>query len=330
MTQLNLVTGANGHLGNNLIRDLLQNGEKVRGSARNLQNLEPFEGLDVELVNADLLDKAMLVKALEGVHTLYHCAAVFKHWAKDPEKEILMVNREGTRYVLEAAAEQKVKKVVFVSSIVALDYRLPPMNESTWNTNFSNPYNQSKTESEKLAWQLAKEFDLNMVTVLPAALVGPHHSDHLTPTMKFLNSIINKQVMVDTCFNFNFIDVKDVTKGMVAAAKKGRSGQRYILGSKEFISTTQTFEIAKSIVPDFEIPPKISKKDLREFAVEMEKQSKATGEAPLLTAANVDMYYEVDVRLDISKAGKELDFHPRDPEIAVKETLQYLFDRNKG
>ncbi len=138
MTQLNLVTGANGHFGNNLVRALLKEGKKVRGSVRDVNNREPFEDLDVEIVNAELMNKASLSNAMKGVHTLYHCAAVFKHWARNPDEEILQVNMEGTQNVLEAAAEQKIKRIVFVSSIIALDYRCPPMDESTWNINFSN------------------------------------------------------------------------------------------------------------------------------------------------------------------------------------------------
>ena len=84
MTKLNLVTGANGHLGNNLVRALLEKGERVRASVRNPNNSVPFEGLDCEIVQADLMNKVSLTRALDGVDTLYQVAAVFKHWARDP------------------------------------------------------------------------------------------------------------------------------------------------------------------------------------------------------------------------------------------------------
>ena len=79
MTKINLVTGANGHLGNNLVRALLARGETVRASVRNPENTAPFEGLDCEIVQADLMDKDSLLRALDGVDTLYQVAAVFKH-----------------------------------------------------------------------------------------------------------------------------------------------------------------------------------------------------------------------------------------------------------
>jgi dihydroflavonol-4-reductase len=118
MIKLNLVTGANGHLGNNLVRALLDSGEQVRASVRDTTNTAPFEGLDCEIVQADLMDKDSLLHALEGVDTLYQVAAVFKHWARDPQRDIIEPNLQGTRNVLEAAAEKKVRRVVYVSSEV--------------------------------------------------------------------------------------------------------------------------------------------------------------------------------------------------------------------
>lgn len=143
MTNICLVTGANGHLGNNLVRALLDKGEKVRASVRNVNYLEPFEGLDCEVVYADLLDREFLSKATKGVDTLYQVAAVYKIWAKNPEEEILCVNLEGTKNVLEIAAEQSVNKVVYVSSTAALDHSSVPMDETNWNSDFLNPYYQS-------------------------------------------------------------------------------------------------------------------------------------------------------------------------------------------
>jgi uncharacterized protein YbjT (DUF2867 family) len=97
MTNICLVTGANGHLGNNLVRALLDKREKVRASVRNVNYLEPFEGLDCEEVYADLLDRESISKATKGVDTLYQVAAVYKIWAKNPEEEILRVNPEGIK-----------------------------------------------------------------------------------------------------------------------------------------------------------------------------------------------------------------------------------------
>ncbi len=144
MKTISLVTGANGLLGNTLVRELINLGENVRASVRDIHNKKPFEGLDCEVVYADILDKKSLIEAMQGVGILYHVAAVFKHWSEDPEKEIIEANLTGTRNVLEAAAESGVKKVVYVSSMAALDRTKTPMNEKSWGTTFPNPYTKQR------------------------------------------------------------------------------------------------------------------------------------------------------------------------------------------
>jgi len=324
MIQLNLVTGANGHLGNNLVRTLLERGEAVRASVRNPANRIPFKGLECEIVQADLMDKNSLLRALEGVDTLYQVAAVFKHWARDPQKEIIEPNLQGTRNVLEAAAEQGVRRVVYVSSEVTLDDRVLPITESTWRTEFyNNPYVQSKTESEQLAWQLAEELDLDMVSVLPGAITGPHCLS-LTPTMDYLQQALNGEIFVDLNFPLTFVDARDVAAGMIAAAKKGRRGERYLLVTEEPLRTQQIIELVRERNPDVKMPPRVPKFLLQGISSAMEFASKFTGKQPLLLRSQVELLYDVAARKDISKARAELGFIPRNPETAIREAFDYL------
>src|SRR5215467_14144582 len=127
---LALATGANGHLGNNLVRLLINKGIPVRASVRNIRNKEAFSGLNCEVVQADITDKQSLIRALEGVETFYAVGAVFKLWARDPKKEIYDVNLAGTKNIVEAAKEAGVKRIVYISSIAALNYQKLPTNES--------------------------------------------------------------------------------------------------------------------------------------------------------------------------------------------------------
>ena len=329
MTKLNLVTGANGHLGNNLVRALLERGETVRASVRNPKDTLPFEGLDCEIVQADLMDKDSLTRALEGVDTLYQVAAVFKHWALDPQKEIIEPNLQGTRNILEAAAEQGVGRIVYVSSEVTLDHSVAPVDESTWRTEFhGNPYVQSKTESEQLAWRLGEELGLDMVSVLPGAIIGPH-CFRLTPTMRYLQQALNGEVFVDVNFPLTYVDAHDLAAGMIAAAQKGRYGERYLLVTEEPVSTGQIIEIAREINPQVKMPPRVPKLLLQIMSSTMEFASKITGKQPLLLRSQVELFYGVAARKDISKARIELGFDPRDPETAIQETFDYLKNRSK-
>jgi dihydroflavonol-4-reductase len=328
MKEWSLVTGANGHLGNTLVRELVLQGERVRASVRNVHNKEPFKGLDCEVVYANILDKQSLVQAMQGVNTLYHVAAVFKHWSANPDKDIIEANVIGTRNVLEVAAECGVKKVVYVSSIAALDDTKIPMDESTWNSHFPNPYYKSKTEAEKLAWEIADKLDLWMVTVLPSSMVGPNTYGHLTPTMGFLNLVVKNKLPFDPNFAFNYVHVSDVAKGMVLASCKGIRGERYILATAPSISTTQVIDIAGSLFPAVNKPDILPKEVLMDMAINMEEESKTTHKPPLLLIGNIEHYYGADARIDISKARRELGYSPLSPEEAIKEALLHLAKEN--
>lgn len=130
---LAFVNGANGHLGNNLVRFLLDQGVPVRASVRNLNSQAPLAGLNCEVVPSDITDKASLLKALQGVEVCYAVGAVFKLWAKDPEVEIYQANVLGTRNLIEAAAESGVKRIIYISSIAALNAQLSPISEQNGN-----------------------------------------------------------------------------------------------------------------------------------------------------------------------------------------------------
>jgi dihydroflavonol-4-reductase len=160
--QLSFVNGANGHLGNNLVRLLISKGIRVRAAVRNISNKEPFIGLDCEVVQSDITDKQSLVMALQGVETFYAVGAAFKLWAKDPQKEIYDVNIRGTRNMIEAAAEAGVKRIVYVGSIATLNYNTVPAKESYgYNPDRRDMYYNSKNDGEKLAFELAKKHGIS-------------------------------------------------------------------------------------------------------------------------------------------------------------------------
>ena len=327
MDKINLVTGANGHLGNNIVRELLNQEKTVRASVRNTKNTKPFEGLNIELVQADLLNKENLHEIMKDVDTLYQVAAVFKHWSKNPEKEIIQANLDITRNILEVAAEFNVRKIVYVSSFATISHENPPMNESTWNNDFSNDYYRSKVVSEKLAWELAEKYNLNLSTVLPSAIIGPNNFDHLTTTMDFYYKVLNNKLSFDPNFSFNIVDVRDVAKGAILASEKSRKGERYVLSTEPTIKTGRMIEIANEVEANVKIKKTKSKKTMLLLAGLSELISKITGKEPLMMKNQVELYYEADLRVDISKARKELGYNPRNPEQAIKETFEYLLER---
>ncbi|MFP3597668.1 NAD-dependent epimerase/dehydratase family protein [Chryseobacterium sp. SIMBA_029] len=324
---LSLVSGANGHLGNNLVRFLLQKGIPVRATVRNIQNKKTFEGLNCEVVQADITDKASFVKALQGVETFYAVGASFKLWAKDPKKEIYDVNIQGTRNTIEAAAEAGVKRIVYVSSIAALDYTHLPTKESNgYNPDRRDMYYNSKNDGEKLAFELARKLGIELVSVMPSAMIGSEASLPLNVSYSVLKLILNKQIPVDTKITLNWIDVKDVAEGCYLAAQKGRSGERYILANEQCMTITDTTKLADQLYPDLQlkVPGAVPKFMLYAIAGIMEMSAKISGKAPVLTRKDIAMFSGLQQNFDISKSRNELGFAPKSPTKAVQEALEYL------
>lgn len=329
MKKISLVTGANGHLGNNLVRELLKRGENVRASVRDLNDKEPFVGLECEVVYADLMDKESLHKALDGVDTLYQVAAVFKHWAQDPEKEIIIPNICGTQNIMEAAKEANVRKIVYVSSVASLSLDKTnskgKIDETTWlEESHGNAYFVSKAQSEKKAWEIAEKYDLDMVSVLPGAMIGGEFSKK-TPTMIGFDSILLGKMKVNYISEMTPIDVTDVAQGMIAAAEKGIKGIRYILANEEPVSSDDILELARKFIPDLELPQKYTKEQLLKLADKLEVEAKKTNTQPLLLRSQVELYYGgINRNYDVTTSKRDLNFNSKAGIKALEEYFKRI------
>lgn len=324
---LALVSGANGHLGNNLVRLLTGRGLTVRASVRNIANKAPFAGLDCEVVQADITDKASFVSALEGVTTFYAVGASFRLWARDPHREIYQVNMQGTRNTLEAAAAAGVKRVVYVSSVAALDYTHLPAKESNgYNPDRRDMYYNSKNDGEQLALELAAKYGIELVVVMPSAMIGGVAFAPLNVSYNVLKLVLNKEIPVDTGITLNWIDVNDVAWGCYRAAEAGRPGERYILANEQCMTITDTIKLAQELYPGLglKVPGKMPRFMLSLVAGFMEIQARLRGMAPVLTRKNIAMFSGLQQDFDISKARTELGFAPRPPRQAVAAALGYL------
>jgi len=329
---LALVSGANGHLGNNLVRLLIKKGIPVRATVRNINNKTPFHGLDCEVVQADITDKASFVKALQGVETFYAVGASFKLWAKDPKKEIYDVNMDGTRNTIEAAAAAGVKRIVYVSSIAALNYTQLPTKESNgYNPDRRDMYYNSKNDGELLAFKLAKELGIELVSVMPSAMIGSESFLPLNVSYGVLRLILNKQIPMDTRITLNWVDVKDVAEGCYLAAQKGKPGERYILANEQCMTITDTTRLAQELYPELKlkIPGTVPTFMLFAIAGIMEFSARMSNKAPVLTRKDIAMFSGLQQNFDISKARRELGFNPKSPRQAVTEALAYLMEHRE-
>ena len=230
-----LVTGGNGHLGFNLVQALLAQGHRVRASVRSLADTTksaPLRALGtVELVEAELHQADRLRVAMQGIDTLFHAAAVYATADPAREQEIMEASLLGTRHALQAAADARVQKVVLTSSAVTIALTAPgalPSTEVDWNPELGVPYFRAKVEGERLAWQLAGELGLNLVTLLPGGIIGPGFQRN-TPTIDLIEAAMRGYFRLGVPnANFSFVDVRDVARAHLLAAKCDAQG-RYIV-----------------------------------------------------------------------------------------------------
>lgn len=324
--EISLVTGGNGHLGNNLVRLLLSKNLQVRTTVRNSSNQEPFKGLDCEVVEADIIDKPSLRKAFSGVTNVYAVAANFSMWAKDPKTEIYDNNLKGTQNVFDIAKECGVKNIVYVSSVASLDFTILPANVNNgYNKDRRNWYYNSKNDSDKLALELGKEYNIRTIVVLPSAMIGAKVFK-LSYTNALVLQILKGEIPVDTNITLNWIDVNDVAMGLYSAMEKGRNLERYILANKKHTTVQESVQIAADLYPELKLktPKKVPKWLLYTFATIMEFGSRISGKEPLLQRHYLDMFYGLKQDYDISTSVEELGFNPKPSKKALEDALKYL------
>ena len=324
MPNISLVTGANGHLGNNLVRFLLTKGDQVIAGIRNTQKRHIFNNLGCTVANIDLMDKPSLVKALINVDVLYQVGAVFKHWSLNPKRDIYDANIIATRNVIEASSEAGVGKIIYVSSLGALDRTQIPITETTWNPDISNVYFKSKTDSEKLAWDLANKLGLKMISILPSTMIG-ENCFSMTPSMSLLQTVLNGKLSANPGFFFNFVNIRDVAEGSWLAATKGKAGERYLLANENYTSVDEIVKIAQRLYPQRKIkmPPKPPKLLMYLIVSMMEFGSKILKMEPQLQRNYLNAF-SIKEQCNICKAKEELGFNPQPPYSAIENTFRYL------
>jgi dihydroflavonol-4-reductase len=226
-----LVTGATGFVGANLVRELCSDGVEVRVLVRVASDRRALAGLPVETVLGDLLDPPSLGPALRGVEHLYHVAADYRLWAPDPAA-LYRVNVDGTRALFQAAGAAGLSRVVYTSSVGTLG--LPadgaPGSETTPVTlaDMVGDYKRSKFLAEREA-DAAVARGVPVVIVNPSAPVGPWDWKP-TPTGRMLVDYLRRRMFAYLETGLNVVHVRDVARGHILAAARGRVGERYILG----------------------------------------------------------------------------------------------------
>ena len=228
------VTGATGFLGSHVARTLADQGANLRLLVRPTSNLKNLQGLNADTAVGDLRDPASLEKAISGCDTVFHVAADYRLWVRDPN-EMYRSNVDGTRAVLEAARKQGVRRVVYTSSVATIGFTshgLPADEESPVSlADMIGHYKQSKYMAEQVAMEAGRS-GLLVVTVNPTTPIGEQDVKP-TPTGRIIVDFLKRKFPAYVETGLNLVDVRECAKGHVAALEKGKTGERYILGGQD-------------------------------------------------------------------------------------------------
>ncbi len=302
-----LVTGGTGFVGSQLVAALAHRGDQVRVLRRANSSLVALEGLPViEHVIGDILEPEAVAQAIEGCDVVFHVAALSSYWRAQREL-VYQVNVEGTRTVIEACLRAHIARVVFTSSVAAIGMRPDgkPADETTlFDRNSARlAYGDSKHRAEEAVQRLVK-LGLDVVIVNPAAVFGP--GDHHLISGSMIVELARHSLPVVPPGGVCVVDVNAVVRGHIAAAERGRAGERYILGGEnlthreiaEVICAVVGRSAPRWLIPGWILPPAAAAIDLYNRIAP--GPPLFSGDQTRLSAAN--MFF------DSSKAVRELDY----------------------
>ena len=323
-----LVTGANGHLGNNICRLLRERGEPVRALMRGGADPAPVADLGVEIVRGNILDADAVDRATSGSGRVYHTAAGFLMWAKDPERDIIGASVDGTRNVMRAAARAGVEKVLYVSTGGTIGFSATPdrlLTEADENTTPHTFYFRGKIAAEREAFAIGRAVKLPVTAVNPGFILGPRFWKPSESTRQIVD-FLNQGVPIYFDGGFGTVDVEDVARGALLAMDRGRNGERYSL-SGENVTVKQLLDIASEWsgipAPRVKLPVPV----FRAIASALELVGKITGSRPMIDRSQVDEFGGTYAYFDCSKAKRELGYGWRDARETVRRTIAWAIAR---
>jgi dihydroflavonol-4-reductase len=318
-----LVTGATGFVGSHVARLLLAAGNRVRVVIRPSSNRRALDGLAVEAVEGDLRDLQSLDRAMRGVERVFHVAADYRLWTRNPD-EVYQTNVEGTRRLFEIAAERGVERIVYTSTVATITVpghggQLPDEEAQASLDQMIGHYKRSKFMAE-LEARKAAAAGVPVVIVNPTAPVGPGDWKP-TPTGRIIVDFLNGRMPAYVDTGLNVVGVEDVAAGHLLAAERGRIGERYILGArnmtlKEILGVLAA--IAGRPAPRVRLPHTVALAAgyLDEFF------ARVTGREPQIPVEGVKMSrHRMFVESD--KAERELGYRPSGVEPALAAAVHW-------
>ncbi len=323
-----LVTGANGHIGSQVVKQLLERGIAVRAMVREGADLRGLQGLNPEFAHGDIMDAAAVEAAAAGCDAIIHLAAVYRTMARTAE-EIVEPAVKGAEIVFRAAARHGIRRIVYTSSVASIGFSYSPdvfLTNQDWNEQAHNPYYVAKTQSEKTAQRLAREHGIHLVVICPAIVLGPNDF-RITPSNQLVMDWLNG-VGQTYPGGLNLVDVRDVAAAHVAALEHGENCQRYIVGGEnlEVRAIGEKLHQLTGIRPLY-LP--LGRKATLILARLVEKLCRLLHITPPFT---YDLVYEAVGRycfFSTRQTEEALGIHPRLADATLRDTVAWLLEQNR-
>ena len=322
--EIALVTGATGFVGSAVARALLDAGHTVRALARPASDRRNLAGLPVEVCVGDLGDPASLAAALAGCTALFHVAADYRLWVRDPEV-MERANVGGTEAIMRAALSAGIRRVVYTSSVATLG--LPadgaPGNETTPVSlaDMIGPYKRSKFLAEERVRDLIANRGLPAIIVNPSTPVGPRDIKP-TPTGRMIVEAAAGRMPAYVDTGLNLVCVEDVARGHLLAFERGRIGERYVLGGENLPLAAILAIIARLVGRR---PPrlKLPTGPLLPVAAVAELIARFTGREPFVTRDSLRMAKK-KMFFSSAKAERELGYRARPAEAGLADAIAWF------
>ena len=323
-----LVTGATGHIGNVLVRKLLERGETVRALILPGESRESISGLKVEAFEGDVLNLDAVFESMRGIKGIFHLAGVISIMP-GPNPFVRKVNVEGTKNILRAASEKKIK-LIYTSSIHAIqrvDASAGVIDESV-PYDMNNPYgayDRSKAEATLEVLNAARS-GLEAVVACPTGVIGPYDFRGSMMGAVIHDAAAAKPTLyVDGAYDF--VDVRDVADGLISAAEHGKRGESYILSGQK-ITVRYLLETVREITGKHFFQMKIPF-DLAKFAtIFTPMYYRFANETPRFTPYSLEVL-QSNSNISHAKATRELGYTPRPIFDSIRDAVKWFLESKK-
>lgn len=332
MKQTYIVTGANGHLGNTIVKQLVADGKNVRALILKNDNLPALKDADVQKYYGDVCDIASLEQLFERAAdeelSVIHAAGIVSITAKH-NKMVREVNVNGTKNIVELCLRKGVKRLVYVSSVHAIPEKKKgeaiSEKDYYYSKDLDGEYAKTKTEATKAVLE-GVEKGLNAVIVMPSGITGPldYGTTHVTQLML---DYWNKRLTAGVSGGYDFVDVRDAAAGVIAAAEKGRKGEIYIL-SNRFVSVKEILDTLYEITGRHKIKTYLPLWFAKASAPLSEVYYWLRRVRPLYTRYSLDVL-KSNAAFDNSKAKTELGFKNRDFRETINDQVEWLIENKR-